>query len=209
RPRMHGRVHAVRFLKTFLKQRHWSEELEEELIVQLPWPEEKLEALTAAMGPEVYAAGPHQRAQDLKTARAIHAATPFPTTRSLAALVRLLLEDWEAQREANGIFSYSSAAMQAEAALALTSWRVIYGPRIEDHYRELLEALRRSPFRLRAAVRLALLGDKDRPIPPEAIASEDPDVRFMAALALGHLDTLVAHLSSHDVLLRFAAATRL
>src|SRR6266567_1890733 len=206
---MHRHVDHVRFLQNFLQQRHWSEDLEEELIVQLPWPEEKLGALTAAMGPEVYAAGPHQRAQDLKTACAIHAATPFPATRSLAALVRLQLEDWEAQREANGIFSYSSPAMQAEAALALTSWRVIYGPRIDEHYRELIEALRHSPCRLPAAVRLALLADKDCPLPPEAIASEDPDVRFMAALALGHVDTLVASLSSDDELLRFAATMRL
>src|SRR5262249_16409436 len=206
---MHRHVDHIRFLQNFLQQRHWSEDLEDELIAQLPWRGEKLEALTAAMGPEVQAAGPHQRAQDLATAQAIYAATPFPSTRSLAALVRLLLDDWEAQREANGIFSQSSPAMQAEAALALTSWRVIYGPRIDEHYRELIEALRRSPFRLPAAVRLALLGDKDCLVPPEAISSEDADVRFMAALALGHLETLTATLTSDDELVRFAAATRL
>jgi hypothetical protein len=183
--------------------------LEEELIAQLPWPDEKLEALTAAMCPEVYAAGPHRRAQDLETARAIYSTTPFPATRSLAALVRLLLDDWEVQPEAYGIFVSSVPAMQAEAALALTSWRVIYGPGVTDHYRELMEALRNSPFRLPAAVRLALLGDKDCQLPPEAIASGDGELRFMAALVIRHVDTLIATLGSDDELQRFAAATRL
>ena len=130
------------------------------MIAQLPWPDERLEALTAGMGPEVHATGPHQPAQDLKTARAIYSTTPFPATRSLAALVRLLLDDWEVQSEVCEIFVSSVPAMQAEAALALTGWRVIYGPGIPDPYRELIEALRNSPFRLPAAVRLALLGDK-------------------------------------------------
>jgi len=206
---MHRHVDHVRFLEDFLEQRNWSDALEEELIVQLPWPDGKLEALTAAMGPEVHAAGPHQRAQDLETARAIYSTTPFPETRSLAALVRLLLDDWEVQSEVYGIFASSVPAMQAEAALALTGWRVIYGPGIPDHYRELMEALRSSPFRLPAAVRLALLGDKDCPLPPEAIASEDADVRFMAALVTPHLDTLIATLQRDDELQRFAAATRL
>src|SRR5215510_7808189 len=78
---MRRHVEHVSFLENFLEQRAWSDALEEELIAQLPWPGETLELLTAAMGPEVYTAGPHRREQDLKTARAIYSTTPFPVTR--------------------------------------------------------------------------------------------------------------------------------
>lgn len=201
---MHRHVDQVRFLEDFLHQHHWSEALEEELIAQLPWPDEQLEKFSAAMGPEVPAV-----AENLPIVCAIQATTPFVTTRSLAALVRLLLDDWTAQREAQDIFRSQDLALRNEAALALTTWRVIYGPGIEDGYRELVQALRTSPFRTAAAVRLALLGDKECELPAGALLSADPDVRFTAALATCHLDTLIAALGRDDELERFAAATRL
>jgi hypothetical protein len=205
---MHRHVDHVRFLETFLHQHLWSDRLEEELIVELPWPEERLERLTAAMGPEVRTtAGPPKRAEDLETARAIHSATPFADTRCLAAIVRLLLDDWSAQRDTSNMLSPGNEPLRTEAALALAGWRVLNGIGILEHYRELLQTLRDSPLRVPAAVRRAML--KDCEVPPEAMVSEDPEIRFMAALANGTRDTLVAALRSEDELRRFAAARRL
>ncbi|HTM49313.1 MAG TPA: hypothetical protein VL285_11545 [Bryobacteraceae bacterium] len=205
---MRRHMDHVRFLETFLQQRPWSEALEDELTAQLPWPEERLDALAAAMEPEI-AAGRRDRAESLRTAQAIHSSTPFPATRQLAALVRLILDDWSAQREALSVFSAPDSALRHEAALALTGWRVLSGPGLSDSGRDLIEALRQSPFRVQAAVRLALLGDKASGIPAEAFTFPDPDVRFMAALAAGRTETLIAAARSEDEMERFAAASRL
>src|SRR5258708_3020295 len=45
---MHRHVDHVRFLEGFLQQRHWSQALEDELIAQLPWPDEQLEKFSGA-----------------------------------------------------------------------------------------------------------------------------------------------------------------
>src|SRR6185369_5230871 len=144
---MRRHVDHVRFLERFLQQRQWGDSLEEELTAQLPWPEERLGQLSAAMDPAIDGTGTRLRAQDLETARAIYGGTPFPATRSLAALVRLMLDDWDAQDEVYGIFSSPVPAMQAEAALALTGWRILYGPGLPDRRHDLMDALRKSPFR--------------------------------------------------------------
>ena len=41
-------VDDLRFLERFLRQRHWSGELEDQLIPQLPWPKETLAAFTVS-----------------------------------------------------------------------------------------------------------------------------------------------------------------
>jgi hypothetical protein len=176
----------------------------------LPWPDERLEKLSASSAPKaVIAAGPRTPAENLDAARAIETNSPFPTTRSLALLARLLLDDWSVQRDCGYLLSSADLALRAEAALALTGWRVLYGPGFEDGYRELLQPLRDSPFRVPAAVRLAMLQGKPDELPAEAMASEVWDLRFMSALVSGDHDTLVASLASQDALERFAAARRL
>ena len=205
---MHRHVDHVRFLESFLHQHPWSEQLEEELIVELPWPDARLEKLSAAMGPEVRTTvGPRRRAEDLETARAIHSATPFSNTRCLAVIVRLLLDDWSAQRDTSNLLTPGNEPLRTEAALALAGWRVLNAIGILERYRELVQTLRDCPLRVPSGVRLAMLRDCE--LPPEAMASEDPEIRFMAALASGHRDTLLASLRSEDELQQFAAASRL
>ena len=180
-------VDELRFLERFLRQTHWSAALEDQLTPQLPWPEETLARYSAPAPP----AG-----DDLSTAKAIAATSPFPVTRSLAALVRLRHDDWDAVKDASSAFRSTDPALRAEAALALTSWRVLWAvgrPRA-DEGRAIFEELQRSSFKLEAAVRLGQLGREEPELLREALASADPETSFAAALVLGDVDRLQAAL---------------
>src|SRR5579872_3681646 len=192
-------VEDVRFLESFLEHQLWSDALEEHLIVQLPWPDARLNALSGA----------RSGGERLARARSTSAGSPFELTRSLASVVRLLLGDFEAQREVWAVFGSSNSLLQAEAALALSNWRVLYGPGIEGGRYELLDALRKCPFTQPAAVHLAMLGDAETELPPAALVSRDPDVAFSAALAVGDIDRLIAAELESDPSKRSAAAARL
>ena len=86
------------FVESFLQHKNWSDSLEEELIAQLPWKDDRLKALSSPANPAEYAVGgDRSREECLAAACAISAVTPFPHTHALAAVVRLLLDDWEAQ----------------------------------------------------------------------------------------------------------------
>jgi hypothetical protein len=200
-------VKQARFLERFTYQRHWSEALEEELICQLPWPEERLRELsTNAPGKDLPLQGVLAGGEDRKIAKFIFENTPFGKLRSLAALVRLRLDDWSAYRDAVSVFSTGAGDVREEAALVLASWRVIYGVRELEIRYPLIEALRASPFHLRASVRLALLGDKETQIPREVIWTDDPDISFTAALVIRDRDRLTSATREGDPLQRFAAA---
>ena len=81
-------------LETFLQQRNWSEDLQEDLISQLPWQEERLEALSPKVNPQERSASTAtSRDEKLAVAIAIQSVTPFETTRCLAVIVRFLLDD--------------------------------------------------------------------------------------------------------------------
>lgn len=184
-------VDELRFLERFLRQKPWSAALEDQLVPQLPWPEAQLAQMS---GPALPAG------DDLSTAKAIHASTPFPATRSLAALVRLKLDDWSAHREAISVFHTEDPTLRAEAALVLTSWRVLSAVgRPRDDGRAVFEELQRSPFKIEAAVRLGLLGHPDPELLREALASPEPETAFGAALVLGDVDRLRAALNGGDL----------
>lgn len=184
-------VDDLRFLERFLRQKAWSAALEDQLIPELPWPEETLARMSEPPTPS---------AGDLATAQGLAKTSPFPTTRALAALVRLRLDDWGAHKDACSVFFSSDAALKAEAALALASWRVLYGVgRPRDIGRELFDELGRSPFKAEAAVGRGLLGSGDPELLREALASKDPDVAFGAALVLGDVDRLQAGLKGGDL----------
>jgi len=207
---LHLHVEHVRFLERFLVQKGFGDALEEELTPQLPWPDETFDKLSdSAEQIGAIAPGPRTRDQNWNAARKLEEHSPFLTTRSLALLVRLRLDDWTAQREAGNLLFSSDAAVRNEAVLSLTGWRVIYGTGIEDHYRELKKALRDSPFRLHAALRLGMLGEPDEAMIRDALASSDREVRLMGALTGSDRDSLAACLSSEDSLARFAAGRRL
>ncbi|HYE99507.1 MAG TPA: hypothetical protein VEJ18_11380, partial [Planctomycetota bacterium] len=66
-----------------------------------------------------------------------------------------------------------------------------------------------SDLRAAAAARLGLDGEADPDLLRQALASDDPETAFTAALALGDIDRLTAALSGRDELARLAAARRL
>src|SRR5262252_424704 len=88
-------VDEVRFLERFLHQKHWSAELEEQLIPQLPWNEEILARMSAPS---------HPPGDDLATVKQIQETTPFDRTQALARLARLHLRDWQVYQEACSTF---------------------------------------------------------------------------------------------------------
>lgn len=184
-------VDEVRFLERFLFQKSFSIALEEELVPQLPWPEEALQSLSGR---------PLPPGNDRAAVKAIGDSTPFAVTKSLAALARIRLSDWDAYREAAYALRSSDPALRAEAALELSSWRVRSSiGRVRDLEDDLAEELERSPFKLAAAVRLAFLRRRNDDLLREALLSKDPEISFPAALALGEVDRLQAALQGDDL----------
>ncbi len=203
-------VDHMRFLERFLQRKDWSEAVETELIGQLPWQEERLEALSLPPDPaERPAAIGMSRPESLALARYISQNSPVHVVRSLATLVRLLLEDWDAYRDAKSVFGTRDPQLFGEAALALTHWRVVYGPGIQDDRYLFMDALRQCVFRFQADVHLSLIGGKDYPLPAGALTSSDPDIAFAAALVAGDVDRLSAAEREGDPMKRYAAAYRL
>jgi hypothetical protein len=181
-------VDEVRFLERFLFHKHYSSELEEELVPQLPWDERTVLAMSSPALPP---------GDDRATAQAIQETTPFHSTRALACLARVRLGDFSACPEAEGLTSQES--FRAEAALVLTGWRVRSGYRIPRDWRELIVELGRSPFKAAAGVRIALLTGDPKAVPPEAIGHDDPEIAFTAALVLGDVDRLSAALGGDNL----------
>jgi hypothetical protein len=183
-------VDDLRFLERFLRHKDFSAAVEEELIPQLPWPEETLQRFTAPRPPP---------GGDLDTVADIEEHSPLPLARSLATLVRLRLDDWEALRPAMNVFASSSGAVRVEAALVLTGWRVRTAVGPLDEGRALLQALEGAPFPHEVAVRRACLGKEDPAVLREALDSRDPETSFAAALALGEVDRLQAALRGGEL----------
>ena len=186
-------VDEVVFLERFLFQKHWSSALEDELTGQLPWPRAVLARFDAP--------APPAPEDDASRARLVSEGTPIPQTRSLAMIARLRLDDWSAFDEVRGVFHQDDTRLRAEAALALSGWRVRYGvDRAATRGASepgLVGELHRSPFRAAAAVRLALLGEKVE-IPPEAASAGDPDLAMAAALVSGNTCLLYTSPSPRD-----------
>jgi hypothetical protein len=193
-------VDELRFLERFLRQKHWSAALEDQLIPQLPWNEETLAQMAAPRKPQ---------GDDLATAKAIQESTPFGTTRNLASLVRLRLDDWSAYDDAAAAFHAGDAALRAESALTLSGWRVWHGyGRPRDRDGAVFKELQKSTFKVEAAVRLGLMGHQDADLLRLALASSDRETSFTAALVLGDLGRLQAALKG-DELERIAAGNKL
>ncbi|BDC53073.1 hypothetical protein F183_A53880 [Bryobacterales bacterium F-183] len=188
-------VADLRRVESHLLQQHWSGELEEELVGQLPWPERQI---------------PHHKRSE--TLAELAECTPFARTRNLAQLARLRIGDLAAYDAASNALYDPDPHVQEEAALTLTGWRVVqaYGsPRGSE---ALLEGLLQgSKFREQATVRLAYVFSRRHSLPRELLGSADPDVAFTAALASGDQDILAAAATDlhRDEPARFAACNRL
>jgi len=189
-------VGQVKFLENYLYLKHWSAALEEELVPQLPWPRDDLDRLRAAA---------HRvpgQADGLARARIIGEASPYSSTTALAAIVRLSFEDWSSLDQAEGSIRAQDPHLRTEAVLAISHWRVLFGPGLPGNRRDAIEELRRCPLQEAASVRLALLGAPDgKPLP----AGD-----FATALATSDVDSLVAAAAQpDDATKRFAAARKL
>ncbi|HLK67731.1 MAG TPA: hypothetical protein VKU19_30075 [Bryobacteraceae bacterium] len=203
-------VDHMRFLQRFLQRKDWSDVVENELIVELPWSEERLEAFSLPLDPaERTVSAERSRSESLALASYLSGHSPVRLTRSLATLVRLLLEDWTAYRDAKSVLANMDPHLRGEAALALTNWRVVYGPGIQDDRHYFINFLRESPFQFQAAVHLALVGSREDVLPAEAKISDDPEIAFTAAMQSGDADRLIAAERGDDAMMRYAAARRL
>jgi hypothetical protein len=193
-------VDELRFLERYLFHKHWSADLEEELIPRLPWNEEMLARMSGPRPPE---------GDVLATVKAIEEGSPIHTTQRLASLVRIRLNDWSAYQTAEMTFHSGDAPMRAEAALALTGWRVLRGyGRPRDRDGAMVAELQKSTFKVEAAVRLGFLGRQDPDLLRDALASSDRETSFGAALVLGDVGRLQAALQG-DAMERSAAGNRL
>lgn len=188
-------VDQLRFVEQHLHQRIWSERLNEKLTAELPWGNERRDEVREVLR----FVPPALEGADRLSAIQKHA--PDPLTRSLAAVALLGLDDWEMIDACVGLLYSGDQPAQWEAALALSHWRLLYGPGLVKGRREVIAALQTCPLREQAAVRLACLGVANgTPLPPED---------FGAALVLGDIDRLAQAAKDGDPLERFAAAQRL
>ena len=202
-------VDDVAFAERFLLQQQWSAALDDELAAKLPMAEDEIAALRLPPGVE----------PDPAVRLEVMAATaPRPRIRSLAALARLRVSPSPIGTErgrlitdlAETALDDGNLRVRDEAALALSGWRVLYGPRRVGDPRTIAEALRdciaRGVFPSEARVGLRLLGH-DIELDASERPTTDGDASFGFAMALGERDGLAAALRSPER--RSAAALRL
>ncbi len=180
-----------------LRGHAWSGALEEELLPQLPLSEERLKALSLP---------PAEAVQPLERLAEIRDGSPFPVTAQLAAVARVRLgaprNPADAAATGAAIASPDERVREA-AALALGRWPYTastpYGVQVRDLERALMEVYRRSGS-LEAAIGVTLLKQQyanvwgvDVPLEEflPLLGSENPDLAFGAALALGHVESLL------------------
>jgi hypothetical protein len=186
-------VNEARWLEQFLVQRGWSESLEDELLAQLPLPELRLDLLSGVERLD---------GATLEVARRIREKSPFDTTRSMAAITCVLLEDFAGIRDVETLLYSDDAKLREEALLALTHWSVFYQAEFDTRARDLVAMLRKSDASA-ARVRLAMIERKG-----DATAV-DSDSAFMLAIAHGDVDSLRAALDSADSAKQFVASKEL
>ncbi len=186
-------VEDARWLGGFLYQKHWAERLEDELIPQLPWPEEKFRELSAGAGSS-------------GNVLALSELSPVPRVRELALLVRIQQGDFRILRDAAPLLHHPDAGIVAEAALQLTSWRALYTTYTEINRYQLLDVLRVSPLPQHAAPRMAVLGSEP---PPDYSLTGDADTDFLVHILEKNINALEAMLVSPDPKRRYAAASNL
>ncbi|MCU1386927.1 MAG: hypothetical protein JWL72_265 [Ilumatobacteraceae bacterium] len=196
------------FLQRFLCQTGWAAELDDRLAAQIPWPDDELRRLSTTPV-DLLDSSPAER---IETARGIQESTPFDTTRALAAIARVRLDDWAALDDAVAAVSDADTTVQVEAALAVTSWRVLTGAIWFDGDGsaaiDVLRGLATTPFAIDAQIRLALLRDDEIEIAPGAFDSADHERSVGAALVVGDVDRLAAALHG-DPIARAAAGAAL
>lgn len=184
-------VEDVRWLGQFLYLPHWAEELEDQLVPQLPFDEARFKELSAG----------HDARYD---ARKLSRKSPIHHIRELAQLARLRQGDFEDLRESRILISSGDERIAAEAALQFTGWRALFTTYTEIPRYELVALLQRSPLPALAAPRLAALGEQ---VPYELTG--EPDTDFLVHALRGNLQDIEAKLDSPDPQVRYGAAVQL
>ena len=188
----------------FARRHGWGRALEQQLLPLLPLSDADLAALTFP---------PRRGTSTDEQLAEIRQQSPFAITQLLAALARLRRwqasgseadyssqQIWQEKEFAQRYLHDSDPAIRTEVALTLSHWRLIcaeaqppYGPL----HTALYEA-EAGPLGVEAATGLALLAAQQlgtaQPVLLDALAAEDPELAFAAALA-GHVpDPLLAAL---------------
>ncbi len=186
-------IEDLRELETELFSNHWSSELEELLIPQLPWPEDKLALYSA----------PENSGRN----------SPFGTVSTLAALVALRRGEFELLPHYGASLLSSSTPweMRLEAALQLANWRVSGNTYLEGLRYAVMDVLRLAPEPKPPLVLLSqvYVGEKDVEVPVDAIHADDVEVSFFAALLQGQEQVLTRALESRNPLQQNVAARKL
>jgi hypothetical protein len=184
-------VEELRALETELFHKHWSTELEETLIPQLPWPDDKLEMYSP----------PENAGRN----------SPFYVTAALTLIVAIRHGEFELlQRNGNSLISSGNRELQLEAALQFGNWRVAGNTYLEHLLyaaRDVLRAVNEK--NLQVVLTQAYLGEQDVKAPEESLASNDPEIVFFGALLLKNEPILRRALSSANPLQRMVAADKL
>jgi hypothetical protein len=172
-------VSDLAFVETFLHHRVWSTELEDRLTGELPWPEGKELPLI------------HWPAE--RRLQAIAEGSPVPLTVALASIALYSAGDWKMQDSVASLAEDEDRRLGEEALLALTHWRAVQEAGLPKQMRYRAEELLRACHdRAQASVRLAGLFPEKYPVDAAMLGSENPDLRFAAALAAGNTDALRA-----------------
>lgn len=185
-------IEELRELEKDLFSKHWSAELEEKLIPQLPWPEKDLETYSAPG----------------KTGRE----SPFLLVSNLASLVAIRRGDFDLLPKV-GPYMLSSGSrpdLELEAALQISNWRVAGNTYLENLRYPAMSCLRAAePKTMLVILSQAYLGEDGVKAPEEALTSSDFEVAFFAALLLGNKRVLIRALDSNDPLQWMVAANKL
>jgi hypothetical protein len=190
----------VALAESLLRQRGWARSLEEELLPLLPLPDDQLKALMLP---------PRRGTTEGEKLLEIRETSPFSRTQALAALARLRI--WQASADelhptyaadrklALSVLQSPDLSLRQEAALTLSHWRLVTSGIGLFGEREIVDTLRQGQAApLEAAVNLALIQASHtgaaQSVPLAALASEDADLAFAAALAAHHPEPLLASL---------------
>jgi hypothetical protein len=193
-------VDDLALAESFARHRGWAHSLESSLLPRLPLPDAELAALTLP---------PRRGGSAAEQLTEIRDASPYQPTRLLAALARLRL--WQTQGELTRtdvtpdlalllVSAPPEGELGIEFALTLSHWRLSTPPgglALQPITAAGLVVATQGPFALEALVNQALfevLRGKPQPVPSAALASEDSDLAFAAALAAPVAEPLLAAL---------------
>jgi hypothetical protein len=205
-------VQDLAYTEGFARQRGWARRLEETLLPLLPLPEDDLRAFTLP---------PLRGTTDLEKLLEIRQQSPLPISQLLSALARVRI--WQISPLTYAELGLSAdmqlvlpylkdpdPAVRLEVALTLSHWRfAVHGVGSgKEEIEGILRQAATGPLALEAGTNLALLTaywqGKAQAVYAEALASENPELAFAAALANYAPDPLLAALRVPRC--RFAAA---